>query len=263
MKKNNYLIIIILFLNVTYLHAQDNQIYKECVKGFYKFLLTEEKVTIKEFSTVFLSTSDARFLQSENFQKKMPYLQAQKEIDNHADTILSFTLLKMRNYKQLLTEGLDLHNIIKHIESSSVYNEGWEFSKILELKLSQDDIIYFELNTDTPKQIMYIWLPSGESLSDLIGENNKIELLKRPGIINDKDGYTNIRESQNIDSRIIEKFYKNNVFYYTPMCNSDWWPVYKKESDDKLGYIHKSKILIYKFFPVNLKNEVKKLRGSC
>ena len=119
------------------------------------------------------------------------------------------------------------------------------------------------MNKDTPTQILNIWLPNGESLDDLV-EGIKVEKLQRPGIINDPDGYTNIREKPDKNSAIIVgKFVKNEIFYYTPVSGSDWWPVYKKDGGEQIGYIHKSRILKYSDFPPKLKEKVRKLRGGC
>lgn len=266
MKKIKYIIGLTLLIT-TCVRAQDNQ-DKVCVKEFYRVLFSDKKVFVSEFSKVYSNASpdyEVGLLINAGKLKENDgnYLKYQKEFTVHSDTIESQVLNRMRAYKQQLTQGLNYESICKQIEESPVYNEGTEFSMLLELRLTERDIIFFELNKDTPKQIQYIWLSSGESLGDLVQGNKTIEKLKRPGIINDPDGYSNIREKPDKNSQITAKFIKDEVFYYTPTNDSDWWCVYKEEGGKQVGYIHKSRILKYADFPPKLKEKVKKQRGGC
>lgn len=263
MKKfKNFFLNFVFIIISTCAYAQEYQDYKNCVKEFYRFLFSEKKVTIKDFSKVFSNSLEPRFL-IESSLKQLTYLEADRVVEAYSDTLTSQTLLKMRFFKHQLTKGLNFENICQQIEVSPVYNEGTEFSMLLELKVTEKDIIFFELNKDTPKQILYIWLSSGESLGDLVQGNKTIEKLKRPGIINDPDGYCNVREKPYKNSKITAKFIKDEVFYYTPTNESDWWCVYKEEGGKQIGYIHKSRILKYADFPPKLKEKVKKQRNGC
>jgi hypothetical protein len=60
-------------------------------------------------------------------------------------------------------------------------------------------------------------------------------------VINDSDGYTNVRSGQGSKYDIIDRIAQNEVFYTIPQ-QSDWWPVRTK--DNKLGYMHQSRIRI-------------------
>jgi hypothetical protein len=246
-------------------HAQDN-LYKVCVKEFYRLLFSDKKVSVSEFSKVYSNASpdyevglliDAGKLDHDNYLK---YL---KEFTEHSDTIESQVLNRIRAYKQQLTQGLNYESICKKIEKSLIYNEGTMFSMLLELRLTERDIIFFELNTDTPKAILYIWLSTGESLGDLVEGNKTIQKLMRPGIINAPEGYCNVMDKPDKNSQIVAKFIKDEIFYYTPTNESDWWCVYKEEVGKQVGYIHKSCILKYADFPPKLKEKVKKQRGGC
>jgi len=249
-------------------HAQDYQSYKECVKEFYGLFFTDKKVTVNDFSRVYTdATPDYEIGLLVNTgklkEKSNNYLKYQNEIATHSETLESQVLFRMKTYKEQLTHDLNYENICKQIEFSLVYNQGTEFSMLLELKLSEKNIIFFEINKDTPKKIQYIWLSSGESLGDLVQGYKSIQKLKLPGIINDPDGYTNVREKPDKNSKIVAKFIKNEVFYYTPTNESEWWSVYKEEGGKQVGYIHKNKILNYTDFPPKLKEKVKKQRGGC
>jgi hypothetical protein len=59
-------------------------------------------------------------------------------------------------------------------------------------------------------------------------------------IINDKDGYTNVRENTSTQSKIIGKKIENDVFYCIISKDSDWYEVSLESGT--MGYIHKSRI---------------------
>ncbi len=61
-------------------------------------------------------------------------------------------------------------------------------------------------------------------------------------VINDPDGYTNVRSGQGASYGIIERINESEVFYAIPQKNSDWWPI--RTADGKYGYIHRSRIKI-------------------
>jgi len=256
-------IIALTFLITSSANAQNNQDYRSCVKEFYKYIFSEKKVYINDFSRIYSNSLEPSFIMEEKSRIGLTYLQAQREVDAFSDTIISRTLLRMRVYKQKLAQGSNYESVCKQIESSSVYNEGTEFSMLLELKLSENNIVFFEINQDTPKQIQYIWLCTGESLGDLVQGIKSVEKFKRPGTISDPDGYVNVRIKPDKSSQIVGKFIKDEIFYYTPISGSEWYPVYKEEGGKQFGYIHRSRILKYIEFTPKLKEKVKKQRGGC
>ncbi|NET38703.1 MAG: SH3 domain-containing protein [Cyanothece sp. SIO1E1] len=58
-------------------------------------------------------------------------------------------------------------------------------------------------------------------------------------IIDDPDGYTNVRSGPGTQHEIIARVFEGEVFYTAPQPD-DWWPVRTK--DNKLGYMHISRI---------------------
>jgi len=60
-------------------------------------------------------------------------------------------------------------------------------------------------------------------------------------VIDDPDGYTNVRSMKSSSSEIVTKVYKNEEFY-TYKQNGNWWQV--RTSDGKLGYMHLSRIRV-------------------
>ena len=72
-----------------------------------------------------------------------------------------------------------------------------------------------------------------------------IEDHEKLAIINDPDGYTNLRKEKSPDSEIISMVFSNQVFYYRPNAEESWWKVtvYQFIEDNIEGYMHKSRIL--------------------
>lgn len=60
-------------------------------------------------------------------------------------------------------------------------------------------------------------------------------------IINDPDGYTNVRAQPSGKSKVIARLYDNEPFY-TYQQNGDWWQVKTKSGIE--GYMHKSRITL-------------------
>jgi uncharacterized protein YgiM (DUF1202 family) len=61
-------------------------------------------------------------------------------------------------------------------------------------------------------------------------------------VINDPDGYTNVRFGQGTSYEIIARINEGEVFYTIPQGNSNWWPV--RTFEGKYGYVHRSRIKI-------------------
>ena len=74
-------------------------------------------------------------------------------------------------------------------------------------------------------------------------------------IIQDPDGWTNVRKAPNGQSEIIQRVYENEVFWYdyeTPDREQDWVSIYMPKNDFSLGksepnyiigFIHKSRLI--------------------
>lgn len=84
--------------------------------------------------------------------------------------------------------------------------------------------------------------------------------LKTPAIINDPDGYVNIREKSNVKSKVVRQIKENELFYFTPLFKTEWYPVYLDENEPCIGYIHQSRIKTFEDFPGWLQEEVRKAR---
>lgn len=70
--------------------------------------------------------------------------------------------------------------------------------------------------------------------------NSQLNSPEVPAVINDPDGYTNVRAGQGINYEIKFRIDEGEVFYTTPQTTTDWWPV--RTEYNRSGYMHKSRI---------------------
>ena len=64
---------------------------------------------------------------------------------------------------------------------------------------------------------------------------------KQLGLINDPDGYTNVREKPEANSNVLFKVNEGEYFYYTIAKDKNWWRVVNM--DGNAGFMHKSRII--------------------
>lgn len=69
-------------------------------------------------------------------------------------------------------------------------------------------------------------------------------------IINDVDGFTNVRSGRGVSFKITTTIKANELFYCIP-SSSDWWKINTNHNGE--GYIHKSHIKIVETFPASSK----------
>jgi hypothetical protein len=62
----------------------------------------------------------------------------------------------------------------------------------------------------------------------------------KKAVINDPDGYTNVRDGKSVNYNVIAKIYENEVFFAYPSTASNWYPVITKNGIK--GYVHNSRI---------------------
>lgn len=74
----------------------------------------------------------------------------------------------------------------------------------------------------------------------VVSEKNDVEYA----VINDSDGYTNLREKPTTKSKVIRKILEDEKFQIIEKKN-DWWLI-KELKNGKKGFIHKSRIKIIK-----------------
>ena len=98
--------------------------------------------------------------------------------------------------------------------------------------------------------ISYIY---GETLKMTVGKNYIVLVLfffctmtpfaqNKLAVINDPDGFTNVRSGPNKDFSIIDTLHKDDFFYFNFEGNSEWVKVTAYTGRQIDGFIHKSKI---------------------
>ena len=222
--------------------------YRQLVKDFYRQLF-KESVTVKELADIWVF---GEYEYSE--------LKKQQSVN---DTEKSELMKSVKNkYFDELTNKLTINEIVKLIDISELSTDGYDFGIILELPLSKNYSVFFELDADIPGKIEGIYLMDAIDIGGKEKDYPK-EQLFRPAIINDTDGYSNLREKPDSKSKIVGRLKTNELFFYSPIGNSDWYPVKKEETSEILGYIHKTRITKYSNLPQLIKLKVDKIRGGC
>jgi hypothetical protein len=85
------------------------------------------------------------------------------------------------------------------------------------------------------------------------------------GLINDTDGYVNIRANKTNESEIIGRIIDNEYFTYFEETNSNWWLI--ESGNGLIGYLHKSRVSFVKkgYFEdgkISNKNIILSVKGS-
>jgi uncharacterized protein YgiM (DUF1202 family) len=95
---------------------------------------------------------------------------------------------------------------------------------------------YVKINADSisKKKVHDFW---GHSHS----HKSPGDVFSLTAIINDPDGYTNVRREKSAASDIVTKV-KEGEKFYTYKQSGDWWQI--KTRDGKVGYMHVSRIKI-------------------
>lgn len=156
-----------------------------------------------------------------------------------------------------ITQGYDLDDIYRIIDDATAFTDGEWIDTIVALSFPNGNTIYHQLSDGAYN---HIWLPNGCCLFD---NSSNPWMFMRPAIINDTDGYVNIRERPSAHSKIVRTIKEDELFYFTPISKAEWYPVYIEERLPCIGFIHKSRIKTYGDFPEWLKKIVKELRGGC
>ncbi|MEQ8168196.1 MAG: SH3 domain-containing protein [Candidatus Eremiobacterota bacterium] len=63
----------------------------------------------------------------------------------------------------------------------------------------------------------------------------------RVAVINDPDGYTNVRKGPGTEYKVISKIYENEHFLFLQCAYKDWWLV--QSPDGKIGYMNADRIV--------------------
>lgn len=154
--------------------------------------------------------------------------------------------------------------VLDALNKAETFYYGGVLDSMVVLNLG-DKGLYFRVSTEGQKydytDILDIFDSNGRNL---LSETNTTT-MQFAGVIDDPDGFVNVREKPSIDSKVVEKIKKDELFFYTPIWGTNWCKVevihFKKhlenndenEDDSKnealdyethfAGYIHKSRIM--------------------
>ena len=219
--------------------------YKKLVKSFYQIL----------YNNVLIKNDYIRLDINKDFYFIINSCKSKIYKD---DTLNSINYAKMKSDTSLfyvynqLTQNLSIDELNKIVDEGEIYSDDDPFNISLDIKFPNSKIIHFIMYMDEPPRLLDIDLNNGNSVS-----TKKPVKLLRQGLIIDTERFAYAREKPNINSKIITKFRTNEIFMYTPIGDSDWWPVALSNAPlIYIGYIHKSKILTFKNFPKYLKEKL-------
>ena len=267
----NYKVALILGFTMFSIVISAQQIFSDvhpAIMKFYEYLFKEEKLTISEFNVVYQKANlntESWLIKEKCNRKEENYCNKLQKIGNVfqnlslSDTSCVFWEFRTKYYSEL-THGLSFGEIITIIKNLTIHYDGDINIQYAILTFPNDKKIYLALNADTenvgfPSKISEIWLNNGDNLSELTIDN-VTEKLKWVGIINTKNnkGSIKIYEKPNNSSIVTGQLLLNQTFFFTPIGDNDWWPVYNH--GEILGYIQKKDVVMYSNFPKELRDRL-------
>ncbi len=142
-------------------------------------------------------------------------------------------------------------DIAAAISKSKVYSYGSLLDSIVEIRLGQK-VLFYRISVERPDPCFVLDVYDSNGVN-LLYHN---DYLRFPAIINDPEGYVNIRQNKYSHSRIVNKIKNRQIFFYTPSTFSKWYQVYLKDGGKCCGYIYRTKILPYESCPKNIRKQM-------
>ncbi len=144
--------------------------------------------------------------------------------------------------KNLQTPGLPIEQMFKLVrvgvlEETQQKQRPWELSCLTQdFSFVPGNAAGFETVSGTPFKIE----PPSVSRHETFTDSSRPAGWKT-AIIQDKDGYTNIRSAAGKTGAVVGRIVNGEEFYVNP-TKADWWPVQTKSGTT--GFMHKSRVLI-------------------
>ena len=178
----------------------------------------------------------------ENPEREMPTLEKIGTSFN-AKVVPSKTLLYLEPYP----DSYDI-DTIKQEEIFKVYEMGYDDYYFVEVIKPVESPVagpdgYAMILDRTETVYGYIRKSEVKEVSESEIESQKIKTQSgkhKLGLIDDPDGYVNIRKSMSTESEVIEKIEEKELFFYWEIADSNWW--YVETKDAVKGFVHKSRI---------------------
>lgn len=244
---------ILIFLFFASASAQNKERTKETyiqvIKDFYEKIYSPKRVHVKDairfFGIEMAAEMESYFFEKEcEKYKKKPDECTQnfhqiygwdiESIELKSATAPSVFFEALKKQKLKLTQGLDKSQIMRLLDSSSEFIDENEPDYVLILlPFPNGEFICFVMNkyVDEPIFIGNIYLGNCNSLFDEISVDvDNEDYFRLFGIVNDSDGYVNIRKSPDMNSPVVGMIKKGEDFFFTPNVHSKWWFVQKLDA---------------------------------
>lgn len=269
----SFLVILLLTIPIFALSqpSHGEEAYKNFIRKFYYHLTEDDTVTVREATILFGMGA----LEDESYlfnaicdNNPNQAICKERGIYGHEwGDFASIFFSELKTNKNRFTQGYNekMDSIIECC--AEIYDEGSSGTIAIDIYFPDGKTVYFLMNRypDEPIYIENIYFEDGIyafSLYDTKYITNTQEeidtstkYLKRLAIINDPDGYTNVRKGKGSEYPIVGKIAADEVFIFTPNYNMKWWKVRNKD-DSIEGYMHKSRIVPFGNLPEKKKKEL-------
>lgn len=128
--------------------------------------------------------------------------------------------------------------IYNAVKKARVFSYGHPLDSVVALTIDKQKL-YFCISTERPDIDPFVGVYDSNGRS-LASERN-YPLM--PCVPKSKNGYVYVRKEKNATSKPVAKIQKNQIFFFTPCQDSDWYRVTLKYEQKFVGYVHKSNIL--------------------
>ena len=152
-----------------------------------------------------------------------------------------------------ILKKFSLERISMAVKDADVFSYGGVFDSIVCLTL-EEERLYFRVDIDPPffkdlsRNVEDVFDSEGKSIAGCS------DFLQIPAIINDSDGYVNVRSGKSSQSKIVGRIKERQIFFFIPSLKSDWWQVFLPNGI--LGYVHKSRIREYRYCPSSIQRKM-------
>lgn len=130
--------------------------------------------------------------------------------------------------------------IYNAVKKAKVFSYGHPLDSVVALTIDKQRL-YFCISTERPDidPFVGVYDSNGRSLA------SERDYLLMPCVPKSKDGYVYVRKEKSATSKPVAKILKNQIFFFTPSQDSDWYRVSLTSDPKFVGYVHKSNILPY------------------
>ncbi|MCT4646044.1 MAG: SH3 domain-containing protein [Carboxylicivirga sp.] len=248
MKKVFFLFVVLVSFSAYSQKSDRNDLYYKKVKEFYNGLLKKELSldSVHRLFDEYLEFEEYFFFEECDRDASKNCLEIFKKRLTNPKQYPSVFFKKIVNIKELLLPSCYDNLIDSLVNNSVIYDENLPSDISVDVFFPNGKMVCFYLNkyADEPVYITNIYISNGESfynylLNGVEGVTKKY--LKRLALIDDPDGYTNVRKGKGYKYPVIHKIKVNEEFLFTPNSNCNWWRVQNKDGLIK-GYMHKSRI---------------------